>query len=198
MFNRLKIRVLNAVGPDLPALPSTNSHSSAHHHHHPPYAGSSRHNQNPKNLPDKFPYARPPFLQLLTPDELKASADHNVRPIIVPRDISVMPWNTGYAECVNSGKSEWNEDQAAFQRHCLSHPASRHPDLPYIYFGTFDGHAGYGAALAAANQFQHILHEKLVDVIDMLMPSRNGNDQQQQRMMRSGLDSVLHPILFQK
>lgn len=188
MFNRLKIRVLNAVGPDLPSLPSSHQSSTTI----PPYS-SSRHNQNPKNLPDKFPYARPPFLQLLTPDELKASADHNVRPIIVPRDISVMPWNTGYAECVNSGKSEWNEDQAAFQRHCLSHPAARHPDLPYIYFGTFDGHAGYGAALAAANQFQHILHEKLVDVIDMLMPSRND-----QRMERSGLDSVLHPILFQK
>lgn len=192
MFNRLKIRVLNAVGPDMPALPSSSSStSSSSHHHHPSH--SNRHNQNPKNLPDKFSYARPPFLQLLTPDELKASADHNVRPIIVPRDISGMPWSTGYAECVNSGKSEWNEDQAAFQRHRLTHPQARHPDLPYIYFGTFDGHAGYGAALAASNQFQHILHEKLVDVIDMLMPSKTDP-----RSMRSGLESVLHPMLFQK
>lgn len=196
MFNRLKIRVLNAVGPDPPAIPaaptttSTGASAPQHHHHHPTHH-HSRHNLNPRNLPDKFEYGRPSFLQLLTPDELKASADHNVRPIIVPRDISMMPFNTGYAECVNSGKSEWNEDQAAFQRHRLSHPTARHPDLPYIYFGTFDGHAGYGAALAAANQFHHILHEKLVDVIEMLMPSRTPD-------RTSGLDAVLHPMMFHK
>lgn len=33
------------------------------------------------------------------------------------------------------------------------------------------GHAGYGAALAASHQFHHILHEKLVDVIDLLVTS---------------------------
>lgn len=93
-----------------------------------------------KSLPNKFAYSRPGFLQLLTQDELRASADHSVRPIIVPRDIAIMPWNTGYAECVNSGKSEWNEDQAAFYRHILSHPTDRNePDLPYTYFGVFDG-----------------------------------------------------------
>lgn len=174
MFNRLKNRVLSAVTPDLPTLPVAHSfqqpsHQPHHHHHH---GGSNRHNQNPHNLPDKFAYARPPFLQLCTGDELRASADHNVRPIIVPRDVAVMPWHTGYAECVNSGKSEWNEDQAAFQRHTLSHPQrSGDAELPYIYFGTFDGHAGYGAALAASHQFHHILHEKLVDVIEMLLPA---------------------------
>lgn len=67
-------------------------------------------------LRDKFPYGRPPFLQLLTADELRASANHNVRPIIVPRDLNLLPWGTGYAECINSGKSKWNEDQAAFCR----------------------------------------------------------------------------------
>jgi hypothetical protein len=30
--------------------------------------------------------------------------------------------------------------------------------LPYIYFALFDGHAGIGAAVAAANQLHHILH----------------------------------------
>lgn len=112
MFNRLKNRVLTAVSPDIPALPSNHSHHQLFNHNH-----------HSRNLPDKFIYARPQFLQLMTYDELKASADHNVRPIIVPRDISIMPWFTGYAECVNSGKSEWNEDQAAFQRHVLSHPS---------------------------------------------------------------------------
>ncbi|XP_058128250.1 protein phosphatase 1H [Anopheles ziemanni] len=182
MFNRIRIRVLTAVAPDPPALP-------AGHGGHQAYGGggggrtSSSHSGKDydsvsggggggggKNLPEKFQYARPPFLQLLTYDELKASADHNVRPIIVPRDISLLPWNTGYAECVNSGKSKWNEDQAAFHRQVLSHPSKQYHDLPYTYFGIYDGHAGYGAALAAANQFHYILHEKLVDVIDLLMP----------------------------
>ncbi|CAD7091185.1 unnamed protein product [Hermetia illucens] len=157
MFARIKKSVLTVVAPDIPALPDTSGTTRAHN----------------RSLPDKFTYARPAFLQLLTYDELKASADHNVRPIIVPRDISILPWSTGYAECVNSGKSEWNEDQAAFCRQVLTHPSKQHPDLPYTYFGIFDGHAGYGAALAASHQFHHILHEKLVDVIDMLMPRQD-------------------------
>lgn len=156
MFNRLKNRVLTTIVPDpfpsFPQQPSYNSNRS-------------------RSLPDKFQYQRPQFLQLLTPDELKASADHNVRPIIVPRDISVMPWNCGYAECVNSGKSEWNEDQAGFSVQLLHHPSKDLPDLPYVYFGIFDGHAGYGASLAASNQFHHILHEKLVDIIELLLPA---------------------------
>lgn len=30
--------------------------------------------------------------------------------------------------------------------------------LPYYYFGVFDGHAGWGAAVSAASQLHHILH----------------------------------------
>lgn len=89
MLNNFKNRFISAIEPDL---------SSA------------------DLLPDKFPYGRPTFLQLLTADELRASANHNVRPIIVPRDLNLLPWGTGYAECINSGKSKWNEDQAAFCR----------------------------------------------------------------------------------
>ncbi|XP_055590880.1 protein phosphatase 1H [Uranotaenia lowii] len=194
MFNRLKNRVLTVVGPDIPALPSTGSgHGSSggysHRHHHDDHGGKG-------NLPEKFRYARPQFLQLLTYDELKASADHNVRPIIVPRDLSLLPWNTGYAECVNSGKSEWNEDQAAFHRQVLSHPSRQYHDLPYTYYGIYDGHAGYGAALAASNQFHHILHEKLVDIIDLLMPRVEGEEPSRGGV---GLNAILpHPILFHK
>lgn len=176
MFTRLKNRVLTAVSPDLPALPLPN----LHHSH-----GSSSNN---KSLPEKFTYARPSFLQLMTFDELKASADHNVRPIIVPRDTSIMPLSTGYAECVNSGKSEWNEDQGAFRREILSHPSKLLPDLPYIYFGIFDGHAGYGAALAAGNQFHHILHEKLVDVLDHLLPKPQQSP--------VPVDKIYSPLMF--
>lgn len=149
MFSRLKTKVLSAVNLDIPSIPahvnqsgiqaatvdslppSTSSSSTS--------ASSHRHVDN-RSLPNKFTYNRPTFLQLITQDELRASADHNVRPIIVPRDISIMPWNTGYAECVNSGKSEWNEDQAAFYRQILTHPTNKdEPGLPYTYFGVFDG-----------------------------------------------------------
>ncbi|KAL1398500.1 hypothetical protein pipiens_008917 [Culex pipiens pipiens] len=197
MFNRLKNRVLTVVGPDIPALPSSGTGSgggSSGHHHH----GRGGDDHHKGSLPEKFRYARPQFLQLLTYDELKASADHNVRPIIVPRDISLLPWSTGYAECVNSGKSEWNEDQAAFHRQVLSHPSKQYHDLPYTYFGTYDGHAGYGAALAASNQFHHILHEKLVDIIDLLMP-RVESDDPVAIGPGVGLSAILpHPILFHK
>ena len=42
-----------------------------------------------------------------------------VRPIMVPRDVQILPWFTGYAEAINAGKSVRNEDQAAFHRGVL-------------------------------------------------------------------------------
>lgn len=163
VFSRIKSKVLNAVNLDIPSIsPSTNQHShlaasateslsaSSTSILSPLSSSSSssasisnRHTEN-RSLPNKFTYNRPTFLQLVTQDELRASADHNVRPIIVPRDISIMPWNTGYAECVNSGKSEWNEDQAAFYRQILMHPIDKEaPGLPYTYFGIFDGNLNF-------------------------------------------------------
>uniref|UniRef100_A0A2M4AQB9 Putative serine/threonine phosphatase n=1 Tax=Anopheles triannulatus TaxID=58253 RepID=A0A2M4AQB9_9DIPT len=188
MLNRLKNRVLTVVAPDLPALPpGTNSHSlfpgSMSRHSG---SGSKDQPEHSKALPEKFRYARPYFLQLNTEDEVKASADHNVRPIIVPRDLMVLPWNIGYAECVNSGKSKWNEDQASFHQQRLTHPQRKYPDLPYTYVGIYDGHAGYGAALAAANQFHHILHQRLVDIIDLLWPRGDSDD--------TATGSMPHPI----
>lgn len=46
----------------------------------------------------KYRYTRPVFLQLNTDDEILVSADQVIRPIIVPRDISKLSWNSGYAE----------------------------------------------------------------------------------------------------
>ncbi|XP_055841414.1 protein phosphatase 1H [Episyrphus balteatus] len=183
MFANMRNRFLTAIVPDNQAALPAPDGSGGHHHN----------SYQKKRLPDKFQYARPIFLQLITLDELRASADHNVRPIIVPRDISILPFGTGYAECVNSGKSEWNEDQAAFCRQVLSDPSKKHPDLPYTYFGIFDGHAGYGAALAASHQFHHILHEKLVDIIDMLLP--RGEDENGAVRPDGGLP---HPSHFYK
>lgn len=48
--------------------------------------------------PLKYPYTRPHFLQLSGEDEIQVAGDHLIRPIIVPRDITKLPWNAGYAE----------------------------------------------------------------------------------------------------
>lgn len=53
------------------------------------------------------------------------------------------------------------------------------------------GHAGYGAALAASHQFHHILHERLVDIIDLLMDLPMGN-------RKNFIDSIPHPISFHR
>ena len=45
----------------------------------------------------RFPYSRPDFLNL-TAEEVQVSADHSIRPILVPRDILKLPWCSGYSE----------------------------------------------------------------------------------------------------
>ncbi|XP_034119395.1 protein phosphatase 1H [Drosophila albomicans] len=170
MLNSFKASIMSAISPDLPPPP------------------------NGRNG-EKFRYSRPLFLELLSEDELRASSDHNIRPIIVPRDISLLPWGTGYAECVNSGKSRRNEDQAAFRRQVLSDPNRIHPDLPYTYFGIFDGHAGYGAALAASYQLSLILHEKLVDCIELLLPRDAVNGDERVAAINPAFP---HPKIFER
>ncbi|KAI9559759.1 hypothetical protein GHT06_013765 [Daphnia sinensis] len=166
-------------------------------------------NGEPK-LPLKFPYSRPHFLQLNGEDEIQVAGDHAIRPIIVPRDITKIPWNSGYAEAVNAGKSLRNEDQARIH---VGYLERRHSDnghsaettefhtppstpekdsktqrprqrIPYVYFALFDGHAGTGAAISAANELHCILHDKLMDVIHHLLPptdtgecAQNGRNQ---------------------
>ena len=51
------------------------------------------------------------LFQLFTDDEIQVTADHLVRPILVPRDVHILPWFAGYAEAINAGKSLRNEDQ---------------------------------------------------------------------------------------
>ena len=45
----------------------------------------------------RYAYGRPEFLHL-NADEVQVSADHNSRPILVPRDVTRIPWHAGYAE----------------------------------------------------------------------------------------------------
>lgn len=134
------------------------------------------------NKPAKFPYSRPEFLQLRTDDEISVSADHQIRPIILPRDLSRLPWKAGYAECINAGKSARNEDQAVIYRDEIIKPSSsstpdkEDPDsipiyhkIPWTYFGMFDGHAGTAVAVAAASQLHTIIRDKLNQIADMLI-----------------------------
>lgn len=113
----------------------------------------------------KFPYGRPLFLSL-SDDEIQMSADHRLRPIIHPSQ--QLPHHAGYAECVNAGKSRWNEDQAVYKQGVLTRVEYSDSlgiqkfSIPYTYYGVFDGHAGVGAALCAANQLHHILHVRLL------------------------------------
>nr|CAD7197143.1 unnamed protein product [Timema douglasi] len=169
MFNRLKSAFYNALGEPEPTWPELREAENI------PAA---------KTLNPKFPYSRPTFLQFHSDEEIAFSSDHQMRPIIVPKDISKLPWDSGYAEAVNAGKSELNEDQACVHREVLHRPELRSSRsleshnaaayLPYVYFGIFDGHAGIGAAVAASNQLHHIIQEKLVDVLDHLLPPLEG------------------------
>ncbi|XP_046986465.1 protein phosphatase 1H isoform X1 [Schistocerca americana] len=131
--------------------------------------------------PLKFKYKRPFFLSFTSDEEVQVSADHHSRPIIVPRDTSRLPWHSGYAEAVNAGKSTWNEDQAFLERRELRRAGEsskalgtssigNEMSLPYVYFALFDGHAGFGASVAAANQLHHLLYGRLMDVVEQLLP----------------------------
>lgn len=142
----------------------------------------------------RHPYSRPVFLNL-TEEEVGIATDIVVRPILVPRDLSNLPWYSGYAEVVNAGKSKQNEDQAAAGNYTIKgqpqepatklHSPENGPapiaqtkeveDLPedinITYFGVFDGHAGSGAAVMASHTLHHIILEKLASIQYFLMNS---------------------------
>lgn len=81
MLSRFRNAIFNVVGglEPLPVLKDSDS-------------------SDDRTFAPKFPYSRPHFLQFHTDEEILVSADHHIRPIIVPRDISKLPWNSGYAE----------------------------------------------------------------------------------------------------
>lgn len=122
----------------------------------------------------KFKYSRPEFLQLKTDDEIKVSADHQIRPIILPQYNSHLPWDTGYAECINAGKSATNEDQAVCYQSII--PANFDEEdedmmftIPWTYFAVFDGHAGNSTSVAVANTLHMIVFEELKKISTTLL-----------------------------
>ncbi|XP_076468875.1 protein phosphatase 1H-like isoform X2 [Babylonia areolata] len=127
--------------------------------------------------PNRNEYSRPVFLKL-TDDEYRASENHDIRPIILPKSDTALPWNAGYAECVST-RVKQNEDQTAMgeikldhrltpdqQAQCSTQDGTQYMEASVrgMYFGVFDGHGGPGAALMVADQLINHLQEKLVDV----------------------------------
>ncbi|XP_065663854.1 protein phosphatase 1H isoform X2 [Hydra vulgaris] len=99
------------------------------------------------NLEVKYSYDRPEFLGL--DNEAKtACADHEIRPIICPKNPLIM--KAGYAEVINGGKTaNINEDQSCFHSFTVTVPVDQRAvewtsdkyKINCILFGMFDGHA---------------------------------------------------------
>ncbi|XP_015679361.2 protein phosphatase 1J-like, partial [Protobothrops mucrosquamatus] len=131
-------------------------------------------------------FSRPAFLQL-TPEELLLADDHTGRAIQSPRESRRrLPWSTGYAEVINAGKSQHNEDQACCEavlvekRNSLrNNPGSKgisgesegSKGLYFYYWGLFDGHAGSGAAIMASKLLHFHIRDQLRDLVDILQGS---------------------------
>jgi serine/threonine protein phosphatase PrpC len=105
---------------------------------------------------------RPAFLELNS-EQLLESKNHETRPILSPSDFTRLPWNSGYAESINAGKSlNRNEDQASFSHEVIHHReqdgSGQETSIPVWFFGVFDGHAGGGAAMYSSHTcHQHVM-----------------------------------------
>ncbi|XP_062975620.1 protein phosphatase 1J [Elgaria multicarinata webbii] len=134
--------------------------------------------------PPRGSFSRPAFLQL-TPEELLLADDHTGRAVQSPRESRRrLPWSTGYAEVINAGKSQHNEDQACCEallvekrrslrnnpapKETLGSPEGGSKGLCFYYWGLFDGHAGSGAAIMASKLLHFHIRDQLRDLVDIL------------------------------
>jgi len=126
-------------------------------------------------LPTKYNYRRPEFLEL-DKEATLASADHEIRPVMRPKQCLAL--DAGYAETINAGKTKKiNEDQSYFCTFYLNVPEEFWIDeldttkysIPCAYFAIFDGHAGTGAGLMASECLHAHLKEKLTSISHMLI-----------------------------
>ncbi|XP_065447514.1 protein phosphatase 1J isoform X2 [Chrysemys picta bellii] len=132
-------------------------------------------------------FSRPAFLQL-TSEELQRADDHAGRAVQSPREsCRRLPWSTGYAEVINAGKSQHNEDQACCEvvvvdrrcsprcnpapKECTGEAEGGRKDLCFHYWGLFDGHAGSGAAVMASKLLHLHIRDQLRDLVDILQDS---------------------------
>ena len=83
----------------------------------------------------------------------------------MPRDVNALPWNSGYAETINAGKSRQNEDQACVREGRINViMGGKMLHIPYTLLSLFDGHAGAGAAVTASNDLWQVIQSKLENV----------------------------------
>ncbi|XP_003739738.1 protein phosphatase 1H [Galendromus occidentalis] len=176
MFSRVRSAFYNVV-QNLDAFPVEEDPSEQ------PYNGTA----GKDSKVQKFQYTRPEFLQLGSDEEIQASADHTLRPILVPRNINHLPWNSGYAETINAGKSQRNEDQGTFVTAAIStlkgcaqilenatpNELEQHLELckdciPYRYFALFDGHAGSAVAVAASKSLHRVIQQRFQQIACLL------------------------------
>jgi len=161
MLGRFRSALYSAIGPLEEDVGSESGQGSRH--------------SSPGTKPSKqkYSYQRPAFLKLSTEDEIQVTADHAVRPIIVPRDVSMLPWAAGYAETINAGKSRHNEDQAMARQGSFGVVVGgRLIHVPYTMFAVYDGHAGAGCAVTASNDLWQAVQARLESVGPQLVTAR--------------------------
>ncbi|XP_071492145.1 protein phosphatase 1H-like [Diadema antillarum] len=163
------------------------------------HAGRLHNEKSPEDDPEKeekYEYSRAEFLQLSS-EEVTIATDIVIRPIMVPRDLSKLPWYCGYAEVVNAGKSKRNEDQAAARHMVISHKDREKTldtspgngiqkkeldQIPFTYFGIFDGHAGCGVSVMASR----VLHDKILSKLESVYDLLASSSVEQRQFTRSG------------
>uniref|UniRef100_A0A6I8PVP5 Protein phosphatase, Mg2+/Mn2+ dependent 1J n=1 Tax=Xenopus tropicalis TaxID=8364 RepID=A0A6I8PVP5_XENTR len=143
---------------------------------------------NPGNQNSSTP-CRPAFLNL-SAKELQESGDHFIRKVLTLKRPGELPWETGYAEVINAGKSQQNEDQACCEFVTVEKQNAKFSDckelqdlkivqgekclsqeddgLSFYYWGLFDGHAGCGCAIAASRLLHLHICDHLRDLVHIL------------------------------
>ncbi|XP_048354693.1 protein phosphatase 1J isoform X3 [Sphaerodactylus townsendi] len=147
--------------------------------------GSANSSSGSCREPPRDGFSRPAFLQL-TAEELQLADDHTGRAVQSPRENRRrLPWRTGYAEVINAGKSQHNEDQAcceavfvekrgnqrnnpAFKETSGDPEGQGNKGLYFYYWGLFDGHAGSGAAVMASKLLHFHIRDQLREIVHIL------------------------------
>ncbi|XP_033291321.2 protein phosphatase 1J isoform X2 [Orcinus orca] len=188
MLNRVRSAVAHLVSsggappprpksPDLPNSTSAPPAAPPQAPRSPPARAGSGSAAPARTVESRASFCRPTFLQL-SPGGLRRADDHAGRAVQSPPDTGRrLPWSTGYAEVINSGKSRHNEDQACCevvyvegQRSVSGAPRepSRGQGLCFYYWGLFDGHAGGRAAEMASRLLHRHIREQLKDLVEIL------------------------------
>ncbi|XP_067583381.1 protein phosphatase 1J isoform X5 [Pseudorca crassidens] len=188
MLNRVRSAVAHLVSsggappprpksPDLPNSTSAPPAAPPQAPRSPPARAGSGSAAPARTVESRASFCRPTFLQL-SPGGLRRADDHAGRAVQSPPDTGRrLPWSTGYAEVINSGKSRHNEDQACCEvvyvegRRSVSgapREPSRGQGLCFYYWGLFDGHAGGRAAEMASRLLHRHIREQLKDLVEIL------------------------------